>query len=215
MRTFSAAPGNFVKGLVRSNDPGKRIMLRKVNTLPNSHDVGFREIVRRGDLVESYGLKAVEWKDDISCSVRIPGASRCRWRPAPRIFIRNGSLANAWDCLGLADSFSGVTVLLWCAWDFYSSGKGTLAPWDPPKKLVTVGVYRFIRNPMYVGVAGCVAGWSLVSGSPLLAAYVGAFAVAFHLRIVLYEEPTLARQFGSEWTQYCASVNRWLPGLRS
>ena len=109
---------------------------------------------------------------------------------------------------------SGLMVLLWCVWDFYSAGKGTLVPWDPPKKLVTVGFYRFTRNPMYVSVAGCVAGWSLVAGSPLLAAYTGALVVAFHLRVVLYEEPTLARQFGSEWTQYCASVNRWLPGPR-
>lgn len=114
--------------------------------------------------------------------------------------------------LGWPILISGVSVLLRCVWDFYSTGKGTLAPWDPPRKLVIVGLYRFLRNPMYAGVVGCVAGWSLVAGSPLLAAYTGVLAIAFHLRVVLYEEPTLARQFGGEWTRYCASVNRWLPG---
>ncbi len=108
----------------------------------------------------------------------------------------------------------GVCVLLWCVRDFYAIGKGTLAPWDPPKRLVIVGLYRFTRNPMYVGVLGWVSGWSLLAGSPVLAAYAGVLAVCFHLRVIFYEEPTLARQFGNEWTLYCARVNRWLPKPR-
>jgi protein-S-isoprenylcysteine O-methyltransferase Ste14 len=109
----------------------------------------------------------------------------------------------------------GVGILLWCVRDFYVTGKGTLAPWDPPKKLVSVGLYRFTRNPMYVGVLGWVAGWSLVAGSPILAAYSCVLAIGFHLRVIFYEEPTLARKFGYEWTEYCATVNRWLPKLLS
>src|SRR5690348_13258140 len=92
-------------------------------------------------------------------------------------------------------------ILLWCVRDFYVIGKGTLAPWDPPKKLVIVGLYRFMRNPMYVGVLGCVVGWGVIAGSPLLAGYTGLLAIGFHLRVILYEEPTLARLFGSDWTQ--------------
>ena len=102
-------------------------------------------------------------------------------------------------------------MLLWCVRDFYVTGKGTLAPWDPPTRLVVVGLYRFVRNPMYVGVLGVVLGWSLVAGSPLLAIYAALLAVGFHLRVVLYEEPVLQRQFGDDWTRYRAGVNRWLP----
>jgi len=86
----------------------------------------------------------------------------------------------------------GAIVLLWCVRDFYVVGKGTLAPWDPPKILVIVGLYRFIRNPMYVGV----------------------LALGFHLRVILYEEPRLARQFGNGWTEYRTAVGRWLPRLK-
>jgi protein-S-isoprenylcysteine O-methyltransferase Ste14 len=117
--------------------------------------------------------------------------------------------------LGWPVFFVGMSVLLWCVRDFYVSGKGTLAPWDPPKRLVVVGLYQFLRNPMYVGVLGCVGGWSLVAGSPLIAAYTGMLAIGFHLRVVLYEEPTLARKFGHEWTRYRATVNRWLPSPTS
>jgi protein-S-isoprenylcysteine O-methyltransferase Ste14 len=94
---------------------------------------------------------------------------------------------------------------------FSAAGKGTLAPWDPPRRLVVVGLYRFTRNPMYVGVLTLVLGWTLLLGSPWLAAYVVVLAAVFHLRTVLYEEPHLARLFGVEWERYRAAVPRWLP----
>ena len=105
----------------------------------------------------------------------------------------------------------GAVVLLWCVRDFYRIGKGTLAPWDPPRKLVILGLYRFVRNPMYIGVLGCVAGWTLIAGSPVLGVYTVVVAIAFHLRVIFYEEPTLARKFGDDWQQYRTTVNRWLP----
>jgi protein-S-isoprenylcysteine O-methyltransferase Ste14 len=105
----------------------------------------------------------------------------------------------------------GLAIVLWCVRDFYVIGKGTLAPWDPPKKLVILGLYRYVRNPMYIGVLAFVLGWSIIAGSPLMAGYVIAIATAFHLRVLLYEEPTLERLFGSEWTRYRQSVNRWWP----
>jgi len=111
--------------------------------------------------------------------------------------------------------FFGACVLLWCVRDFYKIGQGTLAPWDPPRKLVVLGLYRFVRNPMYIGVLSWVAGWSMIAGSPVLAIYTLVLAVAFHLRVILYEEPTLARQFGNDWTQYRATVHRWIPRLRA
>ena len=104
----------------------------------------------------------------------------------------------------------GVVMLLWCVRDFYVSGRGTLAPWDPPKRLVIVGLYRFTRNPMYVGISLLLFGWSLLAASPLLAGYTVFLALLFHLRVVLYEEPRLKRQFDEEWASYAATVPRWL-----
>jgi protein-S-isoprenylcysteine O-methyltransferase Ste14 len=98
--------------------------------------------------------------------------------------------------------------------DFYVAGKGTLAPWDPPKHLVVVGLYCFVRNPMYVGILIFLIGWALVMGSRWLAAYAVVLAIAFHLRVVLYEEPRLRRHFPEEWDAYAAAVSRWWPRIR-
>ena len=107
----------------------------------------------------------------------------------------------------------GTGVLLWCVRDFYVIGKGTLAPWAPPERLVILGLYRFVRNPMYVGVLGIVSGLALVAGSLALGCYAVFLAVAFHLRVIKYEEPTLASEFGNEWNQYRHAVNRWVPRI--
>ena len=109
----------------------------------------------------------------------------------------------------------GGFILLWCVRDFYVSGKGTLAPWDPPKKLVAVGLYRVVRNPMYVGVLLIVAGWGLWRTSPVLVIYWLLIASAFHRRVTRNEEPWLAEQFGKDWEIYACRVNRWVPRLNS
>jgi protein-S-isoprenylcysteine O-methyltransferase Ste14 len=107
----------------------------------------------------------------------------------------------------------GSFVLAWCVRDFYISGKGTLAPWKPPERLVVVGLYRFTRNPMYIGVLMVVAGWGALAGSPLIACYLILTVARFHLRIVLHEERSLSNRFPSEWEAYAASVPRWIPRL--
>jgi protein-S-isoprenylcysteine O-methyltransferase Ste14 len=107
----------------------------------------------------------------------------------------------------------GVVLLFWCVRDFYVLGKGTLAPWDPPKRLVVVGLYRFVRNPMYVAVLTVVLGWTLVFGCTWLAFYLVALAIGFHLRVLFYEEPRLRQQFATQWSAYSAAVPRWLPRL--
>jgi len=109
----------------------------------------------------------------------------------------------------------GLIVLLWCVRDFYVSGKGTLAPWDPPRHLVVVGLYRYSRNPMYIGVLTLIGGWALLTGSPLLACYLLIFSAIFHLRVIRFEEPWLSKKFGVEWIAYCAVTPRWLPRLRT
>ena len=115
---------------------------------------------------------------------------------------------------GMAPLVAGILILLWCVRDFYVAGKGTLAPWDPPKHLVVIGLYRFVRNPMYVGLILLLIGWALLAGSFLLGGYALFFAIAFHLRVVLYEEPRLKKQLPEEWSVYSATVPRWLPRLR-
>ncbi len=107
----------------------------------------------------------------------------------------------------------GLALLLWCVRDFYVAGRGTLAPWDPPRALVVIGLYRHVRNPMYLAVLTLVGGWMLATGSPLTGVYLLALAVAFHLRVVRHEEPWLAQQFGPRWDAYRARVPRWIPGL--
>ena len=113
--------------------------------------------------------------------------------------------------VGLALLAVGLLVVGWCVRDFYVAGKGTLAPWDPPRRLVVVGLYRWVRNPMYVGVLLVVAAWSVLLGSPAVAVYAVLLAVGFHLRVVTVEEPGLAREFGAEWDAYARDVGRWVP----
>jgi len=112
--------------------------------------------------------------------------------------------------LGLAPFVAGVGLLMWCVREFYVAGKGTLAPWDPPRHLVVSGPYRFSRNPMYVGVALILIGWALAFSARGLWVYALIVIVAFHLRVVLAEEPWQARTFGAEWERYRARVPRWL-----
>jgi protein-S-isoprenylcysteine O-methyltransferase Ste14 len=111
--------------------------------------------------------------------------------------------------LGLLLFAFGVIALLWCVRDFYVSGKGTLAPWAPPEKLVTVGLYRYSRNPMYVAVALMLLGWGVSFGSWGLFVYTFMVVIAFHLRVTFCEEPWLARTHGQEWQHYAARVPRW------
>lgn len=108
---------------------------------------------------------------------------------------------------------AGAAIVLWCVRDFLVIGRGTLAPWDPPKKLVVEGLYRFVRNPMYVGVIATILGAGFFAGSPLTILYGALVAVTFHVRVLNYEEPVLAAQFGPEWTAYAKAVRRWLPRL--
>lgn len=111
---------------------------------------------------------------------------------------------------GLVPLIAGIIVLSWCVRDFYVAGRGTLAPWDPPRHLVRVGLYRFSRNPMYVGVLLILAGWSTGFRSRALLIYTITVAVLFHLRVLWHEEPWLARTFPAEWPGYKSRVPRWL-----
>lgn len=103
----------------------------------------------------------------------------------------------------------GILVLLRCVWDFFASGRGTLAPIDPPRFLVIRGLYRYTRNPMYNGVLAVLLGEAWLFNSTSLLKYAAFILVAFHLFVVLYEEPTLEAQFHESYQAYRRSVPRW------
>lgn len=128
----------------------------------------------------------------------------------PWLLVRNPSGAAGFHPLGLLPLAIGAILLLWCVRDFYVAGKGTLAPWSPPRRLVVAGLYRYSRNPMYVSVGIILLGWAATFGSSRILIYALIVIVAFHLRVVLGEEPWLARTHGSAWEEYRARVPRWL-----
>ena len=119
-----------------------------------------------------------------------------------------------WRWLGLPLLALGAPILAWCIVDFARVGKGTLAPIDPPKFVVRGGPYRFVRNPMYVANIMIILGEALVFQSWAVALYGACAAVAFHLFVVVYEEPTLTRVFGADYEAYRESVPRWIPRFR-
>ena len=116
---------------------------------------------------------------------------------------------------GLLALGPGLILLFVCVREFYIAGKGTLAPWEPPRHLVVSGPYRFSRNPMYVAVLLVLAGWALGFWSRGLAVYAATLAVVFHLRVILAEEPFLDAAHGEQWRAYKARVPRWVGPVRS
>ena len=106
---------------------------------------------------------------------------------------------------------AGVALYLWCLWHFATTGRGTPGPWDPPRRFVAGGPYRYVRNPMYISAALVIGGDAVLFASIPLGVYFVAFAVAVHSFVVLYEEPTLHRLFGDEFDAYRRAVNRWVP----
>ena len=105
----------------------------------------------------------------------------------------------------------GLSIYFWCLWDFAVAGRGTPAPIDPPKQLVVRGLYRRVRNPMYLGVLLVVAAWALLFRSGVVLAYGVAVGLLFHLFVVLVEEPVLRRRFGAAYESYWRTVPRWVP----
>ena len=122
-----------------------------------------------------------------------------------------------WRWLAALPSVLGFAVALRCVWDFGWTGHGTPAPIAPPQRLVVVGFYRHVRNPMYVGFAvGWIGLWIVFGHANLLSiAAVAAVALGVHLFVILYEEPTLRRTFGAEYEAYCRNVRRWWPRLKA
>ena len=113
--------------------------------------------------------------------------------------------------LGLALIAAGFALWLWTVRLFAKVGEGTLAPWDPTRRLVARGPYRHLRNPMITAVLAVLAGEAALFGSLPLAIWCAAFFVLNHAFFLLYEEPGLERRFGDEYRAYQREVPRWLP----
>jgi len=107
----------------------------------------------------------------------------------------------------------GFVLAVWTVVLFFLFGKGTPAPWAPPKHFVVLGPYRFVRNPMMLGVLMLLLGEALILSSTAIAIWFATAFALIHLMVVFYEEPGLKRRFGDEYALYQANVGRWLPRL--
>ena len=119
----------------------------------------------------------------------------------------------AWHWAGLPLALVGVGVLGSCVLGFAREGQGTLSPLDPPKFVVRGGLYRRVRNPMYLGVLTAILGEGLFLQSGTVLLWCGFAGLAFHLVVLLYEEPALKRAFGEDYEAYRRAVPRWLPSI--
>jgi protein-S-isoprenylcysteine O-methyltransferase Ste14 len=142
----------------------------------------------------------------------------------PATVLRNQDPAAGWypsapgrgvgAALGLACISVGLLLMARTIALFASFGRGTLAPWDPPRRLVVRGIYRHVRNPMISGVFAILLGEALLFGSSALLGWFFLFVMVNLLYIPLIEEPMLLRRFGDDYVVYRGSVRRWVPRLR-
>jgi protein-S-isoprenylcysteine O-methyltransferase Ste14 len=109
---------------------------------------------------------------------------------------------------------AGTILLILCIVDFARVGRGTLSPVDPPTRLVVRGLYRYVRNPMYLSVTAILLGEVVLTRSRGLAGYWAAWFALVNAFVIGYEEPTLRRQFGQSYEDYTRQVGRWLPMFR-
>jgi protein-S-isoprenylcysteine O-methyltransferase Ste14 len=134
----------------------------------------------------------------------------------PRAIGTDATTPTFYSSIGFLPMALGAAIYLWCAWDFATAGQGTPAPIDAPKRLVVRGLYRFMRNPMYVGVLTVLFSESIVFRSRRILTYAIVVFVFFHLFVMLYEEQALKSEFGASYEEYLKTVPRWIPrsGLR-
>ena len=132
------------------------------------------------------------------------------WHVAPPLL---GWLVTRW--LGAALLVLALPLFVAFTLRFVVEGHGTPAPIAPTDCLVVGGPFRWVRNPGYVSVVTLLVGQALVFGSPGLLGYAAVVAIAFHLFVILYEEPTLRRRYGADYEMYCRAVPRWVPRFKS
>ncbi len=127
------------------------------------------------------------------------------------ILTRHGPLPAPGAWYAIAVIAGGLLLYLWCVWLFATAGRGTPGTWDPPRRVVAAGPYRWVRNPIYISALLIVGGEAWLFLSPALLLYTGVLAVAFHLLVIGYEEPRLRARFGEQYETYTDTVSRWIP----
>ena len=115
------------------------------------------------------------------------------------------------EFVGTTATLVGALIALWCILTFVVLGQGTPAPFDPPRRLVVRGPYRFVRNPMYLGAGLALAGTALVYRSAAVLVYLIVLAAVTQALVICYEEPNLRRLFGTDYDAYRRHVRRWVP----
>jgi protein-S-isoprenylcysteine O-methyltransferase Ste14 len=128
--------------------------------------------------------------------------------------VRAPDRPGAVQIVGAALVALGIVLMVWSLLMFVFRGRGTAAPFDPPRALVMEGPYRYVRNPMYLGAMASLLGAAVYCGSVSLVVYLVVFALWAHSFVVGYEEPRLRRTFGDDYAAYAARVRRWMPGRR-
>ena len=124
------------------------------------------------------------------------------------------SIASLHILVGAAVFLTGFALFAWCVGLFARFGRGTLAPWDPPRVFVAHGPYRHMRNPMITGVVAMLFGEALLWGSVLVVIWASIFLLINHTYFILLEEPGLERRFGESYRVYKANVPRWIPRIQ-
>jgi len=146
-------------------------------------------------------------------TVVVPGTVTV-WLPYSWFWGRHESEPGPWHWLAYVLIAAGTAIYLRCVADFMFAGRGTPAPIDPPKTLVARGLYRYVRNPMYLGVLLVLAGEALLFPSRGFLLYIIFFWLMVNLFVMGYEEPTLRKQFGESYLDYLRTVPRWIPRFR-
>ena len=147
-------------------------------------------------------------------TILVPGTV-AGYIPYRIVLSEHESLQFAWSLEGAAALMLmgiGASIYSWCLWDFAITGRGTPSPVDAPTRLVVKGLYRYVRNPMYVGVITTILGWAALYRSLDTLQYTGLMFVLFNLVIFIIEEPSLRSQFSEAYKTYCQNVGRWIPG---
>lgn len=163
---------------------------------------------------QSHGEQLLLFLRNVFWTVLIPGTVTIYF---PRLILgrRVSALPEKWSTapyLSFLLMAVGTAVLIKCIWDFAAVGRGTLSFVDAPKKLVIVGLYRYVRNPMYIGVLLVLLGETMWFKCVALLEYTAGWFAVVNLAVLLYEEPTLRHRFGESYDRYCRSVHRWWPG---
>lgn len=144
----------------------------------------------------------------------VPAAILLATRGAPRLAASTPLLQAGLRAAGALSLVAGLALVASAIGLFTAVGGGTLAPWDPTRRLVVRGAYRHVRNPMIGGVMAVLLGEALLLASTALLGWFLAFVVANAVYIPLFEEPGLERRFGEEYREYRRNVPRWLPRRR-